>query len=83
MVRIAFEKDEEKSKVMLNTFETETLPNFLKNMENLLISRGGKHFAGNEVQLIILDWCQWHRPTISNTSILKQKNCLKTAISKF
>ena len=49
MVQFAFEKDEERKKVMLKTLETVTLPNFLKNMEKLLVARGGEHFAGNEV----------------------------------
>jgi hypothetical protein len=44
-----FEKDVERKKTLEATFKNETLPNYLKNMEKILTSRGGKHFAGNEV----------------------------------
>ncbi len=45
-----FEKDEEKKKSLEQTFKNETLPSFVTKMEALLIARGGKHFAGNEVK---------------------------------
>ena len=49
MYAYMFEKDEEKKKALETTVKTETLPNYLANMEKLLVARGGKHFAGNEV----------------------------------
>ena len=49
MYLFMFEKDEEKKKVLHETFKNETLPNYLKNMEKILTARGGKHFAGNDV----------------------------------
>ncbi len=50
MYLFMFEKDEEKKKTLENTFKTETLPNYLKNMEKILTERGGKHFAGSDVR---------------------------------
>jgi Glutathione S-transferase, C-terminal domain len=49
MYQFMFEKDEEKKKALEATFKTETLPNYLKNMEKILTARGGKHFAGDSV----------------------------------
>ena len=51
MYAYMFEKDEERKKTLETTVKTETLPNYLANMEKLLVARGGKHFAGNEVVL--------------------------------
>ncbi len=52
MYQYIFEKDEERKKTMEETWKTVSVPGYLKNMENLLIARGGKHFAGDEVHLI-------------------------------
>ena len=49
MYAYMFEKDEERKKTLETTVKTETLPNYLKNMETILVARGGKHFAGNDV----------------------------------
>ena len=49
MYAFMFERDEEKKKTLEETFKNETLPNYLKNMEKILTSRGGKHFAGDAV----------------------------------
>jgi hypothetical protein len=51
MVLIYREQDETRKKELEGKFKSETFPNYLKNMEKLLISRGGKHFVGNEVNL--------------------------------
>ena len=48
-----FEKDEERKNSMEETFKTVSIPNYLKNMEKILVQRGGKHFAGNEVSQLI------------------------------
>ncbi len=45
------EPDEERKKKMEETWKTVSVPGYLKNMEKLLIARGGKHFAGNEVKI--------------------------------
>jgi hypothetical protein len=45
-----FEKDEERKKTMEETWKTVSVPGYLTVMEKLLVTRGGKHFAGNEVQ---------------------------------
>ncbi len=52
MYQYMFEKDEERKKTMEETWKTVSVPGYLKSMENLLIARGGKHFAGDEVHLI-------------------------------
>jgi hypothetical protein len=49
MYQYMFEKDEERKKTLEETFKTVSIPNYLKNMEKILVQRGGKHFAGNEV----------------------------------
>ena len=49
MVLIYREQDESRKKELETKFKSETFPNFVKNLENILEARGGKHFAGNEV----------------------------------
>ena len=43
------EQDNVKRAEMKKKLETETLPNWLKMMETLLTSKGGIHFAGNQL----------------------------------
>ena len=47
------EKDEEKKKELEEMFIKEVLPNYMKNLEKILIARGGKFFAGNEVNNVL------------------------------
>ena len=49
MVAIYREQDETKKKDLESKFKTETFPTYLKNMEKLLVTRGGKYFVGHEV----------------------------------
>jgi hypothetical protein len=49
MVLIYREQDESRKKELETKFKNESFPNFVKNLENILEARGGKHFAGNEV----------------------------------
>ena len=49
MYAYMFEKDEERKKSMEETFKTVSLPNYLNNMQKILVARGGKFFAGNEL----------------------------------
>ena len=49
MVRIFKEKDVTREKDLESEFTRKTFPTFLKNMETLLATRGGKHFVGSEV----------------------------------
>ena len=49
MVLIFKEKDVAREKDLESKFTRETFPTFLKNMETLLATRGGKHFVGNQV----------------------------------
>ena len=44
------EKDEEKKKELEEAFVKEVLPNYLKNLEKILVAQGGKYFVGNEVR---------------------------------
>ena len=43
------EPDEERKKKMEETWKNVSVPGYLKAVEKLLVARGGKHFAGNEV----------------------------------
>eukprot|EP00091_Calanus_sinicus_P007270 TRINITY_DN18235_c0_g1_i1.p1 TRINITY_DN18235_c0_g1~~TRINITY_DN18235_c0_g1_i1.p1 ORF type:complete len:113 (-),score=44.04 TRINITY_DN18235_c0_g1_i1:229-567(-) len=43
------ETDEEKKAELKKKLETETIPSWLKMMEGLLTSKGGNHFAGNQL----------------------------------
>merc|ERR1712106_190667 len=43
------EKDEEKRAELKTVFGSETMPAWMKMMETLLTSKGGKHFAGNQL----------------------------------
>ena len=43
------EQDEEKKAEMKKKLQTETFPNWLKMMETLLTSKGGKYFAGKQL----------------------------------
>ena len=43
------EQDNVKRAEMKKKMETETLPNWLKMIETLLTSKGGIHFAGNQL----------------------------------
>ena len=49
MVLIFKEKDVTREKDLESEFTRKTFPTFLKNMETLLATRGGKHFVGSEV----------------------------------
>jgi glutathione S-transferase len=49
MVLIYREQDESRKKSLEEKFKSETFPTFLKNLENLLQSKGGKHFAGDSL----------------------------------
>ena len=49
MVLIYREEDEARKKDLESKFKNENFPTFLKNMETLLVTRGGKYFAGSEV----------------------------------
>ncbi len=66
MYLFMFEKDEEKKKVLHETFKNETLPNYLKNMEKILAARGGKHFAGNDVILCLLCYLLFYSLDFTN-----------------
>ena len=55
MVLIYREEDEARKKDLESKFKNENFPTFLKNMETLLVTRGGKHFAGSEVLCFVLD----------------------------
>jgi len=46
---IVKEQDSEKKEEMIKKLETETLPTWLRMMERLLTSKGGKHFAGTQL----------------------------------
>ena len=50
MYLFMFEKDEERKKTMEETWKTVSVPGYLTVMEKLLVTRGGKHFAGNETE---------------------------------
>ena len=43
------ENDEEKKKELKKKLQTETMPSGMKMMEALLTSKGGNHFAGNQL----------------------------------
>ena len=48
--------DDEKSKI-LTKWNTETLPNFVKDAERLLEARGGDYFVGGKVNLVLRLCC--------------------------
>eukprot|EP00092_Neocalanus_flemingeri_P055911 GFUD01066215.1.p1 GENE.GFUD01066215.1~~GFUD01066215.1.p1 ORF type:complete len:209 (+),score=73.67 GFUD01066215.1:42-668(+) len=49
VVPVLNEKDEKKKAEMKKKVQTETMPNWLRMMERLLTSKGGNHFAGNQL----------------------------------
>ena len=49
VVPVMREQDEEKKAEMKKKVQTETMPNWMKMMETLLTSKGGIHFAGNQL----------------------------------
>ena len=53
MVLIYREEDEARKKDLESKFKNENFPTFLKNMETLVVTRGGKHFAGSEVLFVL------------------------------
>ena len=50
MRKSMMEKDEEKKKELEEVFVKEVLPNYMKNLEKILVAHGGKYFVGNEVR---------------------------------
>eukprot|EP00090_Calanus_glacialis_P024774 TRINITY_DN38474_c0_g1_i1.p1 TRINITY_DN38474_c0_g1~~TRINITY_DN38474_c0_g1_i1.p1 ORF type:complete len:218 (-),score=60.65 TRINITY_DN38474_c0_g1_i1:146-736(-) len=62
------EQDNVKRAEMKKKLETETLPNWLKMMETLLTSKGGIHFAGNQLT--------WADIAMYDTlELLKERQC--------
>ena len=59
MYAYMFEKDEERKKLMEETFKTVSVPNYLNNMQKILVARGGKFFAGNEVRQLSISVEVW------------------------
>ena len=72
------ENDEEKKAELKKKVQIETMPSWLKMMEALLTSKGGNHFAGN--QLTWADIAIYHSFDLLKVRIFRQTMCLHNSV---